>query len=145
MCIRLADTVSYDDAQGRIRWYLHPDLPSQALRTTLVYRYEIPPRSATGKQRIQGNVAGYVVAGAGSTVVDGERHTWAAGDVIGLPPRLNGLVVQHFNSSDDEAVIVFAEPNFLGAFGPDMGSGFEQIAPHPRYEQRNTGSAEVGR
>ena len=129
--------VSADDAlcetnrQGTMRWYLHPDLPGAAIRSTIVYRYEIPAGGATGKQRVQGNIVSLVISGHGRTVVNGVEHKWSAGDVIGLPPQRDGVVFQHFNESDIEAQIITAEPNLLDAFSVDMGSGFEQIEDVP--------------
>lgn len=120
-----------DSAQGRIRWYLHPDLPGRCIRSTLAYRYEIPPRSATGRQRIQGNVVSFVISGFGRTEVNGVEHPWDAGDVIAIPPLRDGSTVRHFNDSEEEALLITAEPNLLDAFGVDMGSGFEQLEPHP--------------
>lgn len=133
--------VSEDDAlletnrQGTMRWYLHPDLPGRRIRSTIAYRYEIPPGGATGKQRVQGNIISLVVSGHGRTTVDGVEHEWSAGDVIGLPPRRDGLVVQHFNDSDEVALLMTAEPNYLDAFGVDLGSGFEQIEDAPSTDR----------
>lgn len=135
--------VTEDDAlletnrHATMRWYLHPDLPGRRIRSTIAYRYEIPPGGATGKQRVQGNIISFVVSGHGRTVVDGVEHEWAAGDVIGLPPRRDGLVVQHFNDSDEVAMLMTAEPNYLDAFGVDLGCGFEQIEDAPNNGGRS--------
>ena len=40
-----------DTPQGRLRWYLHPDLTDRALQTMGMYLQEIPPRSRSGRYR----------------------------------------------------------------------------------------------
>jgi gentisate 1,2-dioxygenase len=129
--VRLEDAVLEDNEQGRMRWYLHPALGDRCIRSTIVFRYEIPPRSATGLQRFQGNQVSYVVSGHGRTLVNGVTHSWETADVIAIPVLPEGVEVQHFNDSDEVALLLAAEPNFIGAFSVDMGSGFEQLAPHP--------------
>lgn len=129
--ISAADAPVETNRHGTMRWYLHPDIPGAAIKSTIVYRYEIPPGGATGKQRHQGNVVSHVVQGHGRTVVDGREHHWAAGDVINLPPLRDGVVYQHFNDSDVEALLITAEPNYLDVFGVDGGSGLEQLEDVP--------------
>jgi gentisate 1,2-dioxygenase len=129
--VREEDAVLEENRNGRMRWYLHPDLDGSCINCLIVYRHEIPPHSATGLQRAQGNIASYVVSGFGRSVVNGQEHQWKAGDVLGLPPLLNGVTYQHFNESDEEALLITAEPNLIDAFGVDMGSGFEQIEDAP--------------
>lgn len=131
LSVPLEEAVLEENAQGGMRWYLHPDVPGPCIRSMLVYRYEIPPHSATGRQLVQGNIASFVAAGFGRTEVSGVEHPWQAGDVIAIPPLRDGSTVQHFNDSDEEALLITAEPNLLDAFGVDMGSGFEQLEPHP--------------
>jgi quercetin dioxygenase-like cupin family protein len=134
--VRLEDTVLEDNEMGRMRWYLHPALEDRCIRSTLVFRYEIPPHSATGLQRFQGNQVSYVVSGHGRTVLNGVSHSWEAGDVIGIPVLPDGVEVQHFNDSDEVAMLLAAEPNFIESFTVDMGSGFEQLAPRPEEGYR---------
>jgi gentisate 1,2-dioxygenase len=129
--VALEDAVLEDNEQGRMRWYLHPALEDRCIRSTIVFRYEIPPGSATGLQRFQGNQVSYVISGHGRTLLNGVFHAWEAGDVIALPVLPDGVEVQHFNDSDEVALLLTAEPNFIGAFSVDMGSGFEQLAPRP--------------
>lgn len=133
--ISAEEAVVETNRNGTMRWYLHPDVPGAAINSTIVYRHEIPPHGATGKQRVQGNVVSFVVQGRGRTVVNGVEHHWEAGDVIGLPPLLDGVVVQHFNDADEEALLITAEPNLVDAFGVDMGSGFEQLEDAPQGGQ----------
>jgi quercetin dioxygenase-like cupin family protein len=123
-----------ENRNGRMRWYLHPDLPGACINSMLVYRHEIPPGGRTGLQKIQGNVVSYVVQGSGRSIVNGVEHRWAEGDVIALPPLLHGVTVEHHNDSSEQALLITAEPNLLDAFGVDMGSGFEQVADAPESE-----------
>ena len=129
--ISAAEALLETNRQGTMRWYMHPDLPGSCMRSSIVYRYEIPPGGATGKQRVQGNIVSFVVQGSGRTVVNGVEHPWGQGDVIGIPPVQNGIVFQHFNDSDVEAQLITCEPNFLDTFSVDMGSGFEQLEDAP--------------
>lgn len=125
--------VSEDEAtfevnrQSPMRWYVHPNASDITHRSLIVYRYEIPPHSRTGKQKSQGNVVSYVLSGSGRTVANGIHHHWEAGDLVALPPLEDGVVFQHFNDSDETAMLISAEPNLLSAFGVDMGCGLEQL------------------
>ena len=62
-----------DTPQGRLRWYLHPDLHDRALRTLGLYTQEIPPRSRTGRYRWQGGEMIVILEGRGVSEIDGER------------------------------------------------------------------------
>ena len=71
------------------------------------------------------------------TLIDGVKHPWKAGDVINLPLRRDGIVVQHFNDDADKPVrFIAAEPNFFECTGVDRGSGFEQLQDAPEYRRR---------
>jgi hypothetical protein len=78
-----------------------------------------------------------VLEGRGYTTIDGVKHRWEAGDVLNLPVRKKGIIVQHVNEqSDKPAKFVAAEPNFFACTGVDRGSGFEQIDEAPEYRHR---------
>lgn len=120
--------------QGKIKWYLHPDLTNTASPSHLFYMQEIPPGSRSGKQKCQGGIVHHIMEGKGYTVVNGVKHEWEAGDVVGLPIPPDGLEYQHFNSDPEKsAIFVAAAPNFFDVFGVDMGSGFEQLEVCPEY------------
>jgi gentisate 1,2-dioxygenase len=125
--VRLGDTSVENNANGPTRWYMHPALTDRCIQSTIVFRHEIPPHSATGIQRIQGNRVLYAISGHGHTVLNGTAHTWEAGDVIAVPVLPDGVTVQHVNESDETALLIAAEPNWTGVFGVAMGSGFEQV------------------
>jgi gentisate 1,2-dioxygenase len=116
---------------GRMRWYLHPAIETTSLHNHLFFEQEIPPGGRTGRQRKQGNEIMYVTAGRGYTVLDGVRHDWEEDDVLCFPVRLEGNVVQHFNSRRDRpARFVSCQP-YIEGLGVDLGAGLEQIEDAP--------------
>lgn len=125
--VREEDAVLEENRQGVMRWYLHPANDDACIRSLIVFRYELPAHSHSGKQRLQGNLAGYCISGYGHVDVDGVAHEWEAGDVIGLPPMREGHEMQVFNESNGVARIIFAQPNFMAIYGVDVGAGFEQL------------------
>lgn len=129
------DAVLETNEHATMRWYVHPDFDHVVDRNTLVYRYEIEPHGETGLQSRQGNVVSFVVSGHGYTLMNGKKHAWKAGDVIGMPPLPNGVTFKHVNESDETAMLVTAEPNLFDALGVDMGASFEQLEPAPGRQQ----------
>lgn len=127
--VREEDALLEENAEGTIRWYMHPEIEGACIKSMIAYRHEIPPHSHSGKQKHQGYVGGYFQAGFGRIVVNGVSHEWEAGDVLGLPSLQEGLVVQFFNDSDDLAKIMCVQPNYIDIYGVDRGSGFEQLEP----------------
>jgi gentisate 1,2-dioxygenase len=117
--------------QGRIRWYLHPVIDTTSLHNHIFFEQEIPPGGRSGRQRKQGNEVLYVTEGQGYTVIDGVRHEWQEDDVICLPVRLEGNVIQHFNGRRDRpARFVSCQP-YIEGLGVDLGAGFEQLEDAP--------------
>jgi hypothetical protein len=122
--------------QGLMRWYLHPSITDTILSTHVFFEQEIPPGSRSGRYKFQGEQVIYILEGRGYTLLDGVKHSWKAGDVLNLPLRKNGIVVQHFNEDPDVPVkFVAAEPNLYAAASVDRGSGFEQIEDAPEYKR----------
>jgi hypothetical protein len=122
--------------QGLMRWYLHPAITDTILSTLMFFEQEIPPGSRTGRYKFQGEQVIYILEGNGHTLIDGVKHSWAAGDVINLPVRKPGIIVQHVNDDPNlPAKFVAAEPNFFSCTGVDRGSGFEQIEDAPEYRR----------
>jgi gentisate 1,2-dioxygenase len=117
-----------------MRWYLHPAIRDTILSTLMLYKQEIPPGSRSGRLKFQGGQVMYILEGRGHTVLDGVRHSWAAGDVLNLPLKRDGIVVQHFNDDPTaRAVFLACEPNWFECTGVDRGSGFEQIEDSPDF------------
>jgi hypothetical protein len=119
---------------GLLRWYLHPAIKDTCLSVLLFYQQEIPPGSRSGRLKFQGGQVMMITEGRGYTTIDGVRHLWKAGDVLNLPLRADGIIVQHFNADpNNPAKFVAAEPNWLECVTVDRGCGFEQFEDAPEY------------
>ena len=130
------------NAQGDMRWYLHPAIKDTALSTLMFFRQEIPPGGRSGRLKFQGGQVMYITQGRGHTIIDGVKHAWEAGDIVNLPLRREGLIIQHFNASDSEtAIFVACEPNWFECLGVDRGCGFEQMENAPGYRAPPSGGA----
>jgi gentisate 1,2-dioxygenase len=117
---------------GRIRWYLHPTLDDTAIRSLLLFVQEIPPGARTGRFKFQGGQSIYIWEGKGHSLIDGVRYDWQGGDVVNLPLRRDGVIVQHFNDDAQNRVrFVACELNLTDALGVDRGCGFEIIEEAP--------------
>lgn len=122
--------------QGLMRWYMHPAIKDTILNTHLFFEQEIPPGSRSGMLKFQGEQVIYILEGKGYTLIDGVKHHWEAGDVLNLPLRKHGIIVQHFNEdANAPAKFVAAEPNLFACTSVDRGSGFEQIEDAPEYRR----------
>jgi hypothetical protein len=122
--------------QGLMRWYLHPMITDTLLSTHVFFEQEIPPGSRSGRLKFQGEQVMYIVEGRGHTLIDGVKHPWKAGDVVNLPLRKNGIIVQHVNDDPDKpAIFVATEPNLYACASVDRGSGFEQLQDAPEYRR----------
>jgi hypothetical protein len=122
--------------QGLMRWYMHPSITDTALSTMIFYQQEIPPRSRSGRVKFQGGQVILILEGKGYTVIDGVKHQWEAGDLLNLPLRPRGIIVQHFNPDPAVTVkFVATEPNFIDCTFVDRGCGFEQLEDAPEYRR----------
>ncbi|MGH2383438.1 MAG: cupin domain-containing protein [Candidatus Limnocylindria bacterium] len=111
---------------GKMRWYLHPSIRGAVIRDFIFHMQELPPGGRSGRLRTPGDEVLLIVEGRGYTMLDGVRHEWKAGDVVGLPVRADGMIVQHFNSDPGRrARFVSARPNLVDSLGVDRGAGFE--------------------
>jgi hypothetical protein len=73
---------------------------------------------------------------AGSRSVDGVKHAWEEDDVLNLPLRGKGIIVQHFNTDPVKPVrFVAAEPNWVDCTYVDRGCDFEQLEDVPEYRR----------
>lgn len=117
---------------GKMRWYLHPSISSTCIQNFLFYMQEIPPGGRTGRMKQPGDEVILIVEGEGYTLLDGTRHEWKAGDVVGLPVRPDGLIVQHFNLDPNRrARFVSARPNMIDSLMLDRGCGFDLLEEAP--------------
>ena len=133
--VRLSELPLENNQHGLMRWYLHPSITDTVLSTLAIFRQEIPAGSRSGRLKFQGGQIMFIVAGRGYTMLDGVKHAWEAGDVLNLPTRRDGIIVQHFNTSADEpAAFLAVEPNLFAATSVDRGCGFESMEPSPDYK-----------
>jgi len=116
---------------GLVKWYMHPMLNDTCSNALIVYTHEIPPRSRSGKQKLQGGILVYVLEGEGYTMLDNDKHEWFRGDMVNIPQRDKGITVQHFNSSDYPVRLLSVQPNLIDCLGVDRGAGFEQLEDAP--------------
>ena len=120
--------------QGLMRWYMHPGIKDTVLSVLMFFQQEIPPGSRSGRLKFQGGQVMLILEGQGHTLIDGVKHPWKAGDLLNLPLRADGIIVQHFNSDPlKSARFVAAEPNWVDCTSVDRGSGFEQLEDAPEY------------
>jgi gentisate 1,2-dioxygenase len=134
--VRLSELPLENNEQGLMRWYLHPAITDTILSTLCIFRQEIPPGSRSGRLKFQGAQILFIVAGCGHTMLDGVKHAWEAGDVVSLPCKRDGIVVQHFNDDPAQTAIFMAvEPNLFAATGVDRGCGLHQLEQSPDYKR----------
>ena len=132
--VRLSELPLENNQQGLMRWYLHPAITDTILSTLAICRQELPPGSRSGRLKFQGGQVMLILEGQGYTLIDGVKHPWKAGDLLNLPLRADGIIVQHFNSDPQQpARFVAAEPNWLDCASVDRGCGFEQLEDAPEY------------
>ena len=128
-----------NNRQGKIKWFLHPALDNTAIRSMIVFEQEIPPGGRTGAQKTPGGSVLYVLEGKGYTLLDGVRYDWQAEDLVNIPIRCNGVVVQHVNADPRRRVrFVSADLNLVDILGVDRGAELEQIeaAPEPQDKEK---------
>ena len=117
---------------GMLKWYMHPAMEENVLRSHVIYVQEIAPGGRSGMQRHPGGMLIYFMQGQGRTILDQEEIAWKAEDLLMLPLRPEGVVFQHVNGSADEpALLLTCEPNMIDALGVDRGSRWEQLEPAP--------------
>ena len=134
--VRSEELPQETNEMGLMRWYLHPSITDTVLSSLVFFEQEIPPGSRSGRLKFQGEQVMYIIEGRGYTLIDGVKHSWKAGDVVNLPLRKKGIVIQHFNEDPDQpAKFVAAEPNLFACTSVDRGSGFEQIEDAPEYRR----------
>ncbi len=135
--IKEADLPLEVSRHGLMRWYLHPSIKDTCLTVLMFYQQEIPPGSRSGRLKFQGGQVMMITDGQGYTVIDGVKHSWKAGDVLNLPLRADGIIVQHFNTDPNNvAKFVATEPNWFEGVSVDRGCGFEQLEDAPEYSSK---------
>ena len=134
--IKGAGLAQETNQQGLMKWYLHPAIKNTVLSTFMFFEQEIPPGSRSGRIRFQGGQVMIILEGKGYTLVDGVKHHWEGGDVVNLPIRGPGIVVQHFNLDKEKpAKFIGVEPNWFACTTVDRSSGFEQLENAPEFKR----------
>ena len=124
--------------QGLMRWYLHPAIKDTAISSYMFFQQELPPGSRSGRLKFQGNQVMLILEGQGYTIIDGVKYPWKVGDLVSLPLRVDGIVVQHFNTDPEKpAKFIATEANWFECTSVDRGSGFEQLEDAPEYRQQS--------
>ncbi len=124
--------------QGKMKWFLHPALNSTSIRSMIVFEQEIPPGGRSGAKNTPGGSVLYILEGKGYTLLDGVRHDWQAEDLVNIPIRSEGVVVQHVNTDPRRpARFVSADLNLVDILGVDRGAELEQIEAAPETTQKN--------
>jgi quercetin dioxygenase-like cupin family protein len=118
--------------QGKMKWFLHPALNTTSIRSMIVFEQEIPAGGRSGAQKTPGGSVLYILEGKGYTLLDGVRHDWQAEDLVNIPIRAQGVVVQHVNADPRRLVrFVSADLNLVDILGVDRGAELEQIEAAP--------------
>ena len=133
--IRGTDLPWERNRQGKMKWYLHPALDDACIRSMMFFQQEIPPGGRTGAQKTPGGAVMYIMQGRGYTLLDGVRYDWEAEDVVNIPIRTTGVVVQHVNVDLKEPVVfICADLNLVDLLGVDRGAELEQVEDAPPDE-----------
>lgn len=116
------------NAQGKMKWYVHPRKSDTCTKTFVLYVQEIPPGGHSGKQKVPGGIAHVVLNGRMTAVVDGRQYDCEPWDCIALPIKHRGVEYQFFNPDPSVPCrFIAGSPNFYEILGVDMGSEFEQL------------------
>ncbi len=116
------------NAQGKMKWYVHPRKADTCTKTFVLYVQEIPPGGHSGKQKVPGGIAHVVLNGRMTAVVDQKRYECTQWDCIALPIKHRGVEYQFFNPDPNVPCrFIAGSPNFYEILGLDMGSEFEQL------------------
>jgi hypothetical protein len=134
--------------QGYMKWYMAPTMDDIVMSTYVMYMQKIPAHGRSGKQLTQGQQLGFIykaTSPGGHSIIDGERYDWDEWDIVLIPIRTKGCVVQHFNDSDEDIEIMFCSLNQVYSAGVDRGSGFEQLEDCPEYRQQAAAARQAAR
>ena len=121
-----------NNRQGKMKWFLHPALSNTAIRSMIVFEQEIPSGGRSGAQKTPGGSVLYILEGKGYTLLDGERHDWQAEDLVNIPIRANGVVVQHVNADPRRPVRFISADRRLQPACCMRSSGVDAGAPTER-------------
>lgn len=99
LLVRSSDRSFEDSRQALLKRYVTFDFtPDTALINWSVFVNDVKQHS--GRHRHQGGLVLFVLAGDGSTEIDGTRYPWKRGDLLLLPIRPGGIAHKHYNHRD---------------------------------------------
>ena len=125
-----------NNRQGKMKWFLHPALNTTSIRSMIVFEQEIPAGGRSGAQKTPGGSVLYILEGKGYTLLDGVRHDWQAEDLVNIPIRRDGVVVQHVNTDLRHPVrFISADLNLVDILGVDRGAELDQVEPAPDWNK----------
>ncbi len=139
--IRFEDIPWETNQQGKMKWYLHPNIKDVVHRTIVVYVQEIPPGSRSGKMQHQGGWFTYVWEGKGYTLINGKRYDWESEDMVFFPVNGNApTIFQHVNTDPERpALLIAGIPNLYEPLGVDLGTGCDVLEECPEWRALQAG------
>lgn len=102
-------------------------------RSIACFVRRLPPGGASDIHRHNFEAIGYILAGRGYEIHDGERIDWAAGDVVYIPPN---VWHQHLNADPNEEAQVLLITNWpllehLGIVTMEPAPSWEEALARP--------------
>ncbi|HEY7060330.1 MAG TPA: cupin domain-containing protein [Chloroflexota bacterium] len=91
--------------QARNKYYTGDPALGTATRLIRMFMQDLPPGARSGRHRHFNEAALYCLEGRGYSIVDGERHEWATGDLNIV--HINSTH-QHFNADPDRGARLLA-------------------------------------
>ncbi|MBI4322275.1 MAG: cupin domain-containing protein [Chloroflexi bacterium] len=117
--------------QGRLKYFICREAATNsAINDWNVFIHDI--RTHSGEHRHQGGLVIYVLEGEGYTEVDGEKFEWAAGDLLLLPIKENGVIHKHYNKRPGENCQWMAF--IYRPYGDEIGFFLEQRSNAPDFK-----------
>ena len=141
--VRSSEIVTDDGSVGHhgmskdtsIWWRLAPGDEPFLTQTLQVHFVQIDPHSANAGHGHQNEAVFYILEGHGHEIHDEERYEWKQGDLVCVH---TDSVHQHFNDSDESAVVLVIKPKslwmYLGLLQQGKIGNFED--PQERFGPR---------
>jgi gentisate 1,2-dioxygenase len=127
--VKAGDLPWEDTRMGRIKYLVHPKVPSGLLLYE-AFVQEIPPGGRTGKHRHVSEEVHKILGGKGYDIQDGVRWDWEEEDVVCVPVN---TAHQHFNADPDKPALFLSYQSRLYHF---LGhGGYEHMEDAPEYKK----------
>lgn len=134
--VKRAADVEWYSPKGTNPTHLGPVL-GLPIATFELFLQEMPPGGTSDMQQHHHEAVHCILSGVGYSEIGDERHDWAAGDFVCIPPM---MWHRHYNASDDEPVRMLLVENskLLGA----LGLNYRTSAGLVTYAQLQDGSGD---